>query len=392
MRWPGLRAAIFVLLVAAPAPAAAQSFLGFRALGEPVLAADGRTVGVGNLGIGLARTGLSASDPAAPMALVLPTISLTMQPTWGSFEVGDETGTSNTTRFPLIAIGFPVPRVRGIATVSLAGYMDQRWTGLRSETRDLGGQQVFIQDTLQTSGGASVARIGWAQRIGPWVSLGATAGAYVGRLEQFFDRGLDSLATIPTGVEPYSQNRRWRYGGYNLAAGIALDPHSLVHLAGAVEWSSDLTEDPRPGTPGGTKRYSVPLRLSGGATLQLTPRMLLNGSVALQDWSTAAGFPEGTLSGRRFSYGGGIEWRPIHRETRSFPLRVGYRHVSPPFRYENQDPVESVWTLGAGINFVELAGIRLGWMDVAMERGSRTSHPLSERFWRATVSLGISRS
>ncbi len=379
-----------LLAAAVSTPASAQSFLGFRALGYPVLPSGGRTVGTGNLGIGLAGAELSASDPAAAAGLPLPTISLTMQPTWGSFEIGEESGTSNTTRFPLIAIGFPFPRANGVATVSLAGYMEQRWAGERVGTVELGGQPVLVADTFETNGGASVARLGWAQRIGPGVSVGVSAGAYVGRLEQFYDRTLDTLG-VPAGVEPFYEERRWRYGGYNLAAGFSLDPHELLHLAGTVEWSSSITEHPRPGTEGKTS-YSVPLRLSAGATTQLTSRLLMNGSVAYQDWSGAAGFEEGTVSSLAFSYGGGVEWTAVQRETRSLPLRAGYRRVTPPFRYGDRDPVESIWSFGVGVNFVEVQGIRRGWMDLAIERGSRTSHPLTERFWRATVSLGISRS
>ena len=44
------------------------------------------------------------------------------------------------------------------------------------------------------------------------------------------------------------------------------------------------------------------------------------------------------------------------------------------------------------MNLVEIEGVRFGWMDVAVERGTRTSAPLSENFWRATISLGISSS
>ena len=379
-----------LLAVAAPAPAAAQSFLGYRSLGYPVLASGGRTVGTGNLGIGLAGPRLSASDPAAAAQLFLPTISLTMQPTWGSFEIGDESGTSSTTRFPLVAIGFPFPRANGVATVSLAGYMEQRWAGERTGTVELAGRQVLVADTFETNGGASVARLGWAQRVGSRVSVGVSAGAYVGRLEQFFNRSLDSLA-VATGVEPFFEDRRWSYGGYNLAAGVSADPHELLHLAGTVEWSSRITERPRPGTEGETS-YSVPLRLSAGATTRLTPRLSMNGSVVYQDWSGAAGFEEGTVSSLALSYGGGVEWTVLQRDTRSLPLRAGYRRIAPPFRYGDQDPVESIWSLGLGINFVELEGNRFGWMDLAIERGSRTSHPLTERFWRATISLGISRS
>ena len=373
-----------------PAETAAQSFLGFRALGYPVTASDGRTVGVGNIGIGLADVELSVTDPAAPSRLLMPTVSASMQPTWGSFEVGDETGSANSTRFPLIAAGFPVARANGVATISLAGFMEQQWIGERTETVVLGEDQALVEDRFETNGGASVARVGWAQRFGRRMSVGVTAGAYVGQLEQFFDRSLDSLAVEGT-VRPYTETSRWRYSGYTFTAGFSADPHDLVHLAGALEWSGDIKENPHPGTEGGINSYSVPIRLSAGGTARLTPRLHLNGSVAYQDWSTATGFRDGVLSHLKFSYGGGVEWRAIQHDTRSFPVRMGFRRVVPPFRYQNSDPVETIFSLGVGLNLIEVEGIRFGWVDLAVERGSRSSHPLSEQFWRGTVSLGIMR-
>lgn len=394
MRWTDTRPLLIaaaLLSIVPPARSAAQSFLGFRALGAPVLASDGRAVGVGNIGIGLRGLEFSVLDPSTSARLTLPTVSASMQPTWGSFELEDETGSSNTTRFPLIGIGFPVQEARGVATFTLAGFMEQQWTGERSELIDLAGEQVLVEDRFETSGGTSIARLGWAQRVfRQRLAVGVSVGAYVGRLEQSFDRTLDSLS-IGDRIRPFSELSEWRYSGYTLAAGISADPHDLIHLAAAVEWSGDITETPRPGTEGAANTYSVPLRLSGGGTVQLTPRFQLNGSLAWQDWSSATGFPDGVASHLKFTYGGGLEWRAIQQETRSVPLRFGYRRVVPPFRYHRYDPIETVWSAGVGFNIVELAAIRFGWIDLAAEYGTRDSHPLSERFWRGTVSLGISR-
>lgn len=386
---PILLAAV-LLGILPPAEAAAQSFLGFRALGSPVLASDGRTVGVGNIGIGLSGLEFSVADPSVAARLALPTVTASMQPTWGSFELGDETGSSHTSRFPLIGIAFPILEARGTATLTLAGFMEQEWTGERTESIRLGDRMVLVEDRFRTTGGSSVMRIGWAQRFGPRLAVGVSAGAYTGGLEQLFDRQLDSL-TITGTVRPYSEFNEWRYSGYTFTAGASADPHNLIHLAAAVEWSGDITETPGPGTEGGASTYSVPLRLSGGGTVRLTSRLQLNGSVAYQDWSVATGFPKDVVSGLRFTYGGGLEWRAIEREARSFPIRVGYRRVAPPFRYQRYDPVETLWSAGMGANLIEQAGIRFGWIDLAVEYGTRTSHPLTERFWRGTVSLGISR-
>lgn len=381
--------ALALVLAFGPAPAAAQSFLGFRALGVPIETAGGRALALGNIGIGLAEVAVSPTDPAASARLQLPTVTVSMQPSWGDYSMGDQNGTTRTTRFPLIAIGYPAAR-GGVVTVSLAGHMEQRWVGVRNQVVRLGGVDVPIEDSFRTDGGTSVARLGWAQPLGERFSVGVSAGLYVGRLNQVFDRQMDSLA-VGTEVRPYSEAYQWAYSGYALAAGFGFDPHQLIHLGGAIEWSSALAETPSEGTTGGVNRYDIPLRISVGATGRLTPRLLLNGSMVYQDWSEAGGFADGVVSGRRTSWGAGLEWRAVQRESRSIPVRGGYRSGSPPFRFQSQDPGETAWSLGLGFNLVEFEGTRMGWIDLAVERATRTSLPLDESFWRGTISLGISR-
>ncbi len=379
-----------LVAMAAPGRASGQSFLGFRGLGVPVGVADGRSVALGNLGIGLTRVGLSASDPAAATQILLPSVFVSMQPMWGDFQLEDQSGTMRTTRFPLIAIGYPVPSVSGTVTLSLAGFLEQRWTGHTSRTVSLGGIDVPVDDRFTTDGGTSVARVGWAQRLGARFSVGASVGTYVGRLERVFDRTLDSLV-VGGDVRPYTEESSWHYGGYTFSAGFGADPHDLIHLAGALEWSGNLKESPGEGTEGAENRYDIPLRLLWGATGRLSERLHLNTSFAYQDWSGADGFQAGVVSAKTLSYGVGLELEIIRRATRGFPLRLGYRRVVPPFRYRAEDPVETAWSLGLGINLVEVDGIRYGWMDVAIERAARSSSPLNENFWRGTVSLGIMR-
>lgn len=374
-----------------PATADAQSFLGYRALGLPVGAADARAVALGNLGIGLPGVQLTASDPASAGALLFPTVSVSMQPSWGDFDLDGQTGTARTTRFPMIGIAYPVPGAQATVTLSLSGHMEQRWAGEQDRIVSLGGLDVPVNDRFETNGGSSVARLGWAQRLGERFSLGATVGTYVGRIDQAFERTLDSLV-VGSDVRPYEEDSAWQYGGYTLSAGFATDPHDLIHLAGAVEWSGDLKQKPKLQTEGGERAFSIPLRLSAGATGRLSERLHINTSVAYQDWSAAQGFEAGVVSTEALSYGAGLEVQVIRRDTRSFPLRLGYRQGALPFRYRDQDAAESAWSLGFGMNLVEIEGVRFGWMDVAVERGTRASAPLSENFWRATISLGISSS
>ena len=380
--------AALLAALAAPASASAQSFLGFRALGVPVGAVDARTTALGNLGIGLARVEISATDPAASARLLWPTFGVTMQPSWGSFDMDEQSGTSRTNRLPLLGIGYPV-RAGGVVTASLSGHLEQRWIARRQSTVTLNEVDVQVQDSYRNDGGTSVVRLGWAQRIGSVLALGVSGGTYLGRLDRVFDRQLDSLAV---GGEVYSfrEEYAWSYSGYLLSAGFNADPHPLIHLAGAAEWSGTLKEVPQDDAVG-EGLYTIPLRLSAGATGRLSPRLAFNVSGIYQDWSTSDGFLAGVTSGRKWSFGGGVEWHVVEGETRSLPVRFGYRRIAPPFRFEAEDPVEAVWSVGVGLNLAEAEGFRFGWMDLSFERGDRWSAPLDERFWRATVSVGISR-
>ncbi|MDE2804561.1 MAG: hypothetical protein OXN18_05355 [Gemmatimonadota bacterium] len=379
------------LLAVFPSGAGAQSFLGYRALGLPVGAVEARAVALGNLGIGLPGVQINASDPASAAGVLFPTVSVSMQPTWGDFNLDGQTGTARTTRFPMLGIGYPVLSADGTITVSLSGHMEQRWAGERDRIVNLGGIDVPVNDRFETNGGSSVARVGWAQRLGDRFALGASLGTYIGRLDEDFERTLDSLV-VGNDVRSYEENSSWRYGGYTFSAGFMADPHDLIHLAGAVEWSGDLTQKPRVATGEPGLSYSIPLRLSGGATGRLSQRLHINTSFVYQDWSVAQGFEDGVVSDEKLSYGAGLEMQLIRRETRSFPLRLGYRRSALPFGYRDQGAIETSWSLGLGVNLVEVEGVRFGWMDFAAERGTRMSAPLSENFWRATISLGISSS
>lgn len=387
---PARLLALLAVLAALPVPAASQSLLGFRALGVPVGAVGSRTATVGNLGIGLAGVEVSASDPSTSARLAFPTVSVSMQPAWGEFELGEQVGATNTTRFPLLGVAYPVVAVQGVVTLALAGYMEQRWVGEVPRTIALQGEEVDASDRFESNGGTSVARIGWAQRIGNRLAVGASVGVYMGRLDRTFDRTLDSLA-VDGGAESFGRTGSWTYGGPTVSVGFNADPHRLIHLSGAVEWSGELKATPQEDTEGGVLAYAVPMRFLAGATGRLTPRLHLNASLAYQDWSQAAGFERGSTASRTISWGAGIEWQAVQRGRRSFPLRFGYRRLALPFRFGSDDAVEGVWSAGMGVNLDQADGARFGWIDVGGERAGRSSAPLVERFWRATVTVGISR-
>ena len=381
---------VAVLMAALP-PAgglSAQSALGAKGLGAPVGALGGRSAALGNLGIGLRGDEVSAGDPASWARLAVPSVVITMQPSWGSFDLGEQVGSSRATRFPLLGIGYPVQRARGVVTLSLSGFLEQRWAAESSGTVVIDDADVEVRDRFTANGGVSVVRLGWAQRLGRRLAIGANAGAYVGTLVETFDRELDSTDVGGT-VHSFFDEDRWSYSGATLGAGVSYDMANVL-LAAAAEWSLDLTQAPIGDSVAASASYEIPARFSAGATGRLTRRMHLNASVVYRDWGTAAGFADGVASARTWSVGTGLEWLIFDGETRSLPLRFGYRRLAAPFRYREEDPVESIWSLGLGLNLAKRGPVRFGWMDIALERATRQSAPLSERFWRASVSVGIS--
>ena len=298
-----------------------------------MLSADGRAIALGGLGIGLAEPSVATSDPAAAARLGYPTIVASMQPSWGEFTLDDQSGTSTVTRFPMVGIGYPVVEAGGVVTLTLAGHMERRWVGERTRTIALGGADVVADERFETDGGTALVRLGWAQTLGERLALGVSGGLYSGRLVESFDRVLDSLS-VGRDVRNYSEDYRWGYRGYVLSAGVSADPHELIHLSGAVEWSSALEERPYDQETDVARSYDVPIRVLAGASGRLAQRLVLATSMAYQDWSGAGGFESGVASGRalrlrrRARMDGGGAGDAQHSD----PVRIPQRRAALPVR------------------------------------------------------------
>ena len=72
-------------------------------------------------------------------------------------------------------------------------------------------------------------------------------------------------------IQPFLESGSWRYSGKTLTLGASGAPTDLIHVAAALEWSTDLEAEPQEGTLGDTRVFEVPMRFSAGATLTLTP-------------------------------------------------------------------------------------------------------------------------
>jgi hypothetical protein len=72
------------------------------------------------------------------------------------------------------------------------------------------------------------------------------------------------------------------------------------------------------------------------------------------------------------------------------PLRFGYRSTGLPFSFGSSVATETALAGGFGFVLNETNGFVLAGADFSIERGERSDGVLTEKFWRATLSLRVS--
>ena len=370
-------------------PVVGQSFLGIRGLGFPSEPLDARARALGSVGVGLRGVSLVPTDPAAAARLLLPALELTFQPQWGEGSLGDGDVSSQGNRFPLIALGYPIPQVAGVVTLTLGSFMDQRWELRTKGVADLEGTPTPITDEFRSDGGVGVVRLGWAQRVGERVALAAGVGTYTGTVSRVFTRTFDSLSAGGQ-IPQYEEGGQWGYGGATAQLGALWDAAEFLRFSGALTWSSDLDADPSRGTDAEGTAFDLPLEVRLGATGVLTPQLDLTLGLTYADWkSSEGGLEEETVVGGVWSMGGGVEWRGLSRGFRALPVRLGARWSDLPFRFGEKAPRETLYSAGVGLELLRAEDVVLGALDLALERGNREAGDLSERFWRGTLTIRV---
>ena len=384
-------ALVALLLAAGPAPAWGQSLFNAGGIGVPTDPLDGRTRALGGVGIGLRGAALLASDPAAAVGYLLPTIVLTAQPTWVEFsrERTDEEGTFRGTRFPSLGIAYPTIASL-VATLTLESFLDQRYEASWTATEPLGSGEAEVRDAFVSQGGVSQVRLGVARRLGPTWAVGISAGRYTGsstrRLTRGFGPGVDSLA-----VEPFQAGGFWGYSGTSLSGGASMNLGTVARVAASLTWSGALNATASDDTDGDSRSYDVPIQFRVGGSALLAPGLAVSASLSSADWSAVDGDLRGSSStGRVNSYGAGLELTRARLLGRTAPLRLGYRRAELPFALGTGTPTESVWAGGMGLHLSEVGELVRAAVDLGVERGTRSDSELSERFWRSTLTVRIS--
>lgn len=382
-------AVLLALLGLAPGSLEAQSLFSVGGLGVPVEGLDARARALGSIGLGLPGFSLYQYDPAGSAGVPAPLIQASMQPTWGTVGEGENQQDFRTTRFPHIALAYPVG-LYGTAFVSYSGYLDQRWRLFQESVQNLGGEPVTVTDDFESNGGIASFTVGWAQQIGESFGVGISAGLYTGRLRRKLTRTFESEA-FGGDIDPYILDGEWTTTGPLATLGVRWDPWEIIRVAASVEWSGDLKVEPQKGTERGAQTVDIPLVYRIGASASLTPTLALVGGFSYQDWEgVGTGLGAAARPGSELSWGSGLEFTGASLFSRELPLRLGYRRSDFPFQFEGEEVKESYFAFGLGYVFARSDDYPTALIDLTMERGRREAGVDLEEFWRATFTLRLS--
>jgi hypothetical protein len=371
-------------------PLEAQSILAAGGLGAPIEGVDSRARSLGSVGIGLSGFSFYHFDPAGAAGARAPLIQASLQPSWGEFTQSDSTQSTHASRFPHLAIGYPV---NDNATVlfTYSGVLDQRWRMFSQRDLPLSGQAVTVSDEFLSDGGLAVVNLGWAQRLGEKWAVGATIGYHTGNLVRSLTRTFDA-GDLGVNVDPFVQVGTWQISGPAATASVRWDPVPAARIGLGVEWAGDLEISPTNGTTLGGQTAEVPIRFRIGGTGSLTPDLDLMASVSYANWDGQGGSGLGAeaRSSAEINYGVGLEFTGFGFLDRTMPLRIGYRHADYPYTFSQSEAQESQFAFGLGYVFAAIDEYALASLDLGAERGKRTAGSLEESFWRATFTLRLS--
>ncbi|MEM7417056.1 MAG: hypothetical protein AAF389_16235 [Gemmatimonadota bacterium] len=373
-----------VVAVGLPTKTEAQSLFNAAGLGTPLEPLDARARALGSLGIGLPGGSFMPTDPGALGRLTVSTGVMVAQPSWLDYEAGASTGQVQGNRFPLLGIAYPV--LSGMMSIQIGSFLDQHYQTQRIGSADFGGGTFQTTDDFLQDGSISSLNIGYARMFGSRVSAGAIIGRYAGSVVRTLTRTYGDENT--TDVDDYVERGEWSYTGESITAGVAVDPLPGVRVAVSAVLPTSLDATAVEGTSGANRTFDMPRQYRAGASAQLVSGLVVTGSMQLMDWSsTADDLSEGDEALDSNGFGLGVEFSRARLWGKDAPLRFGFRRTGLPFSFEDGSGTERAFGGGFGLELSRSGDVVLASVDLAIERGQRSGAGLTERFWRATISL-----
>ena len=381
---PAVVLGLFVALGGAPEALHGQSLFNAAGLGTPLEPLDGRARALGSLGIGLPGGNFSPTDPGALGRLSVSTGVMVAQPSWLDYEGSAGSGSVQGNRFPLLGVAYPI--LSGMASIQIGSFLDQHYQIQRTGTSDFGGGSIATTDDFLQDGSVSSLNLGYARMFGSRVSGGVVLGRYAGSAVRTLIRSYGDETT--TDVDDYVERGEWSYTGHSISAGVAADVLPGVWVAASALFPTALDASPTEGTLGADRTFDLPRQYRLGASAVLGAGLLLTGSVQSMDWSsTADDLAEGDEALDSNGFGIGVEFSRARLLGKDAPLRFGFRSTGLPFSFEDASGSERAFSGGFGLELSRSGDVVLASVDLAIERGQRSGAGLTERFWRATISL-----
>lgn len=388
--------AVLCFLLVVPSAGGAQSLFGTHGLGVPSEGLDARGRALGVNGVGLLGLSTGMMNPAEPAGLLRRGVTASFQPWAATVELNGEEGDIGGTRFPLIAVQYPIGRIA--FSLGYSGLLDQSWAIFAEGEEALGNDTVATLDLVRSTGGIGQLKLGAGYYINSRLSVGASAGLHTGSVDRSIMRQFPDTADA---LRTFQTRSRWNYSGPVVSIGVRWDPIPELRVGASVIWSGTLDAEPQEGSTS-THSYDMPLRIAAGISGRVNPRLLLTFSTTISDYDESAsysapGTTAPTVARRTADFGGGLEWSQLRRGDRTFPLRAGFRRTMLPFHNADEDAATE-WAAsgGIGLRLVEDDFGPLAVADIGFERGkrsgwegTRTGDGLAENFWRFTVSVSL---
>jgi hypothetical protein len=370
-------------LVAASAGAApAQSVLATGGLGYPSEPLDARARGLGGVALGLPDASFSLVNPAGPIGVVVPGVSVTFQPEAYEATAGADATDGTTARFPAVHAVLPT-RGRLAFTLAYGSFLDQNFNVTRSDSITLSTGRAAVEDRFRSVGGIARFRGGVGYRVTDRLVAAVALDAFTGAVR-------DTTVRTIGGLVPAVSGTTVTYTGTGLAAGARWSPLEALTVAAAVSGGGKLTADPDDSTGVASREYSLPLTLDAGASARVGRNTLLAASARWAGWG-AADDDIVIRGGARdaFHASAGVEFDGFSLLRQTLPIRLGARTANLPFRLRGADgfATERAFTAGLGARLARGAGL----VDAAVERGTRGGDGagFDESYWRGTFSVTI---
>lgn len=382
------RVLVLAALALLPGTLAAQSSIfGIRGPGFPGRPYSARTVGTGgSFGLFDPESQLSpASLSAAPAASGTFTILSDYR------SVTTPVGSSKTQdfRFPLFLIAVPIDRGRWTLGFGATTYANRDFTVATLDTILLRDQPVEISDTIRSRGGLSDLRIAAAWKPGRRTTF---AGAF--HLITGTDRLVAKRVFSDSNYVGVVQGTELSTTAIGVSAGVNHALTSRITLAAFVRKDFDATVNIDSAQYGGSTgvggKYGLPLTVAGGVKARVRSNLEVALAAQYRTWSATDSFLvsfDAPGSSNTFEVTGGAELTAGGRRRSNFPLRIGGRYGTLPFKVdETTQPYEFAVSLGTGGRFArERAGI-----DMSLERvWRRGGEGRSETAWLLYTGINI---